>query len=153
MMLARLAQFRLDLLEVRAGAPAIARVQMSREQTVLELFRFSDERLFFSLRRCVSRLVGEHCGQQTPDIFVVGRASSHGFSSFDVETGVSHDVDWRVYERGTIRPMPVQTERDEVFDTIPDVSRKVGLIDHEHERTGSIVRVLVDACDHGIVGW
>lgn len=106
-MLARLTQLGLDLLKVRAGAPAIARIQMACMQTVLELFRFSDERLSFCQRRYVSRLVGEHCSQQTPDIRVIRRASTHSFSRFDVYGGVSHHVDWCVYEHAAVRPMSV----------------------------------------------
>jgi hypothetical protein len=65
--LPRLTQFRLHLQEVRASAPATARVQVTLKKTSSKLFGFGNERFTLCHWRLVGSFVGEYRGQQAPE--------------------------------------------------------------------------------------
>ena len=149
-MLPRLTQLRLHLQEVRASAPATARVQVTLKKTSSKLFGFGRERFALRHRRFVGALVSEHRGQQAPNIFVVRRPVSQCGVRFQINGGIPHDVDGRIDNRRTIRLRPMKTERDKVVDPTPDARRKICAIDNEGERTGSVAIVLVNPRDDGV---
>ena len=148
-MLPRLTQLRLHLQEVRARAPAAARVQVTLKKTSSKLFGFGDERFALCHRRLVGAFVREHRGQQAPNVFVVRRPVSQCGVRFQVDGGVPHDVDGRIDQRRAIRLRPMHPERDKILDPTPDARRKVCAIDNEGERTGSVAIVLVNRATIG----
>lgn len=149
-MLPGLTQFCLHLQEVRASAPATARVQVTLEKAASKLFGFGDERLALGHRRLVGSFVGEHRRKQTPNVFIVRRPVSQCGVGSQVKAGVPHHVDGCIDHRRAIRLRPMKAECDKILDPTPDAGWKVGAIDNEDERTRTVAIVLVNPRDDSV---